>query len=161
VPSFSLLYSFDEPLSNPAVTLKIIGHQWYWSYEYSDFEYDFFFSSYMVDVRKPEGLIHVEDANFRGYRLLEVDKRVLLPVGVAVRLLITSNDVLHSWAVPAFAVKSDAIPGRLNQIIMVVSRPGVYYGQCSELCGINHGFMPIVIECVDLESYIAKLTKKL
>lgn len=147
LPSFALLYSYDEPLSNPIVTLKIIGHQWYWTVEYSDYlnGANIIFDSYMV---------HEDELRVGQLRLLEVDQRIILPVGVSIRVLITAADVLHSWALPAFAVKADAIPGRLNQIMMLITRPGVFYGQCSELCGVNHGFMPIVVEAVEMSAYL-------
>jgi cytochrome c oxidase subunit 2 len=148
IPSFSLLYSVDE-IIDPTITLKIIGHQWYWSYEYSDFLTEsgesIDFDSYMV----PE-----EDLIKGRLRLLEVDNRVILPVNTHIRLVVSAADVLHSWAVPSFGIKLDACPGRLNQTSLYVKREGVYYGQCSEICGVNHGFMPIVVEVVSLEKYI-------
>nr|WAB69868.1 cytochrome c oxidase subunit II [Osteocephalus leprieurii]WAB69920.1 cytochrome c oxidase subunit II [Osteocephalus yasuni]WAB69894.1 cytochrome c oxidase subunit II [Osteocephalus leprieurii]WAB70115.1 cytochrome c oxidase subunit II [Osteocephalus leprieurii]WAB70128.1 cytochrome c oxidase subunit II [Osteocephalus leprieurii] len=135
LPSLRILYLMDE-ISNPDLTVKAIGHQWYWSYEYSDFT-DLNFDSYMVPTK---------DLTPGQFRLLEVDNRMVTPVGMATRTLITAEDVLHSWAVPALGVKTDAIPGRLNQASFLVSRPGIYYGQCSEICGANHSFMPIVVE---------------
>jgi cytochrome c oxidase subunit 2 len=156
VPSFALLYSMDEVI-DPAMTLKVIGHQWYWSYEYSDFNsleggetlnYD----SYMV----PE-----EDLQAGHLRLLEVDNRVVLPVNTHIRVLVTAADVLHCWAMPSFGLKIDACPGRLNQTATFIKREGVYYGQCSEICGVNHGFMPIVIEAVSSEKYIDWISSKL
>jgi cytochrome c oxidase subunit 2 len=143
VPSFALLYSMDEVI-DPTVTLKVIGHQWYWSYEYSDQESNINFDSYMI----PES-----DLELGQPRLLEVDNRVIIPTNTHVRVLITSSDVLHSWAVPSLGIKLDACPGRLNQTSMFIKRHGVFYGQCSEICGINHGFMPIVVESVSLENY--------
>jgi len=140
IPSFSLLYSLDE-LIDPLVTLKIVGHQWYWSYEYSDYTTldggeSLNFDSYMLNVNDlPEGT----------FRLLEVDNRVFLPTATHIRLLVTAADVLHSWAIPSFGVKVDACPGRLSQASLFLKREGVYYGQCSEICGVNHGFMPIVV----------------
>nr|YP_009945356.1 cytochrome c oxidase subunit II [Epanerchodus koreanus]QOE55892.1 cytochrome c oxidase subunit II [Epanerchodus koreanus] len=134
-PSLRLLYLLDES-SIPSLTLKVIGHQWYWSYEYSDFlisEFD----SYMLS----ESLLY-------GFRLLDVDNRVVLPVNCMVRSLISSSDVIHSWAVPSLGVKLDAVPGRLNQVSFFVERVGLLFGQCSEICGSNHSFMPIVIESV-------------
>lgn len=145
-PSLILLYCYDRPhITKPYFTFKAIGHQWYWSYEYSDFattrlpelNEHIKFDSYMV---------HMDDLQLGEFRLLEVDNRVVLPIGVCSRLIATAADVLHSWAVPALGVKIDAIPGRLNQFWVVVDRPGTFYGQCSELCGVNHGFMPIVVE---------------
>jgi cytochrome c oxidase subunit 2 len=145
IPSFILLYSLDEVI-NPSITLKAIGHQWYWSYEYSDYtdENSINFDSYMITEN---------DLEIGQFRLLEVDNRVVLPINTHVRVLITAGDVLHSWAVPSMNIKADAVPGRLNQLTIFVKRPGVYYGQCSELCGVNHAFMPIVIEAVSLWNY--------
>lgn len=151
IPSFSLLYSMDE-MVDPAITLKIIGHQWYWSYEYSDnifneniIEKQINFDSYMI----PDNTL-----TFGQLRLLEVDNRILLPIKTHIRLIITSADVLHSWAIPSFGIKVDACPGRLNQAMLYIKRPGVFYGQCSELCGANHGFMPIVVESVKKVDYL-------
>lgn len=155
IPSFALLYSMDEVV-DPAVTVKAIGHQWYWSYEYSDYnqsdEETVAFDSYMI----PE-----DDLAVGQLRLLDVDNRVVIPVSSHIRLIITSADVLHSWAVPSLGVKCDAVPGRLNQVSMFVKREGVFYGQCSELCGANHGFMPIVVEAVSLQDYVAWVANKL
>ena len=147
-PSFSLLYSIDE-LHDPKITLKIIGHQWYWSYEYSDYvinsiEESIMFDSYMVTE---------DDLTFGALRLLEVDNRVVLPYNTDIRLLITSSDVLHSWAVPALGVKMDACLGRLNQVALHIFRQGIFYGQCSELCGVQHSGMPIVVEAVSIKAY--------
>lgn len=144
VPSFALLYAMDEVV-DPAITIKAVGHQWYWSYEYSDYENDISFDSYMVSE---------DDLQLGDLRLLEVDHRVVVPVNTHVRVIVTSADVLHSWAIPSLGVKVDACPGRLNQASLFVKRTGLFYGQCSEICGVNHAFMPIVIEAVDLPSYI-------
>nr|ACR22929.1 cytochrome c oxidase subunit II [Questa ersei] len=145
IPSLHLLYLMDE-MKSPMFTLKVVGHQWYWSYEYSDFHKALTFDSYMLlDPDLPKG----------GFRLLDVDNRAILPYKTELRLLITSADVIHSWAIPAASIKIDAIPGRLNQIGLSFSRPGVYYGQCSELCGANHSFMPIVIEVISPSSFIS------
>ena len=155
VPSFALLYSMDE-IVDPSITLKAIGHQWYWTYELSDYsendENSIVFDSYMV----PE-----DDLTLGQLRLLEVDNRVVLPIQTHVRVLVTAADVLHSWAVPSLGVKCDAVPGRLNQTSIFLQRPGVFYGQCSEICGVNHGFMPIVVEGVSLDEYITWLSNKL
>jgi len=155
IPSFALLYAIDE-LHNPQITLKVIGNQWYWSYEFSDYV-----------IKGPEDTIKIdsymvleEDLAKGQLRLLEVDERILLPERISIRILITSRDVIHSWAIPSLGVKMDACPGRLNQVGMFIRRTGVYFGQCSELCGINHAFMPIVIEGVTLEDYQYWLTKK-
>nr|NP_659303.1 cytochrome c oxidase subunit II [Macroscelides proboscideus]CAD13398.1 cytochrome oxidase subunit II [Macroscelides proboscideus] len=142
LPSLRILYMMDE-IYSPVMTVKTMGHQWYWSYEYTDFT-DLSFDSYMIPTNEltPGGL-----------RLLEVDNRVVLPADVPIRMLISSEDVLHSWAVPALAVKTDAIPGRLNQATLSSTRPGLFYGQCSEICGSNHSFMPIVLEIVPLKYF--------
>jgi cytochrome c oxidase subunit 1 len=148
VPSFGLLYSIDE-MCDPKATIKAISHQWYWTYEYSDRalsdDTSVIFDSYMI----PES-----DLELGQLRLLEVDNRVVLPVNVSIRVIITSTDVLHSWAVPSLGVKCDAVPGRLNQISLFADREGVFYGQCSELCGANHGFMPIVVEAVTNHEFL-------
>lgn len=148
IPSFALLYSMDEVVVDPAITIKAIGHQWYWTYEYSDYnssdEQSLTFDSYMI----PE-----DDLELGQSRLLEVDNRVVVPAKTFLRIILTSADVLHSWAVPSLGVKCDAVPGRLNQISILVQREGVYYGQCSEICGTNHAFMPIVVEAVSRKDY--------
>jgi cytochrome c oxidase subunit 2 len=147
IPSFALLYSTDE-LNSPSITLKVIGHQWYWTYEYSDYtetdEESIVFDSYMI----PE-----DDLELGQLRLLEVDNRVVLPTKTHVRVILTSADVLHCWAIPSLGVKCDCVPGRLNQISIFLDREGLFYGQCSELCGANHGFMPIVVESVSMDEY--------
>jgi len=143
-PSIRILYLIDEVYS-PLITLKTLGHQWYWRYEYSDFP-DKEFDSYIIPL------------NSRGnnsIRLLEVDNCISLPFGFQVRNLVTSTDVLHSWTIPAVGVKVDAVPGRLNQLNIYFRRPGIFYGQCSEICGANHRFMPISIESVTLKDFIA------
>nr|YP_010611022.1 cytochrome c oxidase subunit II [Histiotus macrotus]WAQ70500.1 cytochrome c oxidase subunit II [Histiotus macrotus]WAQ70513.1 cytochrome c oxidase subunit II [Histiotus macrotus]WAQ70526.1 cytochrome c oxidase subunit II [Histiotus macrotus]WAQ70630.1 cytochrome c oxidase subunit II [Histiotus macrotus]WAQ70669.1 cytochrome c oxidase subunit II [Histiotus macrotus] len=142
LPSLRILYMMDE-INNPSVTIKTMGHQWYWSYEYTDYE-DLTFDSYMIPTNElsPGQL-----------RLLEVDNRVVLPSELTIRMLISSEDVLHSWAVPSLGLKTDAIPGRLNQTTLLSTRPGLYYGQCSEICGSNHSFMPIVLEMVPLKFF--------
>lgn len=155
IPSFALLYSMDE-IIDPAMTIKTIGHQWYWSYEYSDYHTNDIesvaFDSYMI----PE-----EDLEEGQLRLLEVDNRIIVPTHTHIRMLVTSTDVIHSWAVPSLGVKVDAVPGRLNQLSFFIQREGTYHGQCSEICGVNHGFMPIVVEAVSLEDYIDWIYSKL
>ena len=155
VPSFALLYSVDEVV-DPALTLKVIGHQWYWSYEYSDVENEdgeaVAFDAYLV----PD-----EDLAVGELRLLNTDNRVVLPAFSHIRLIITAADVLHCWTVPSFGVKLDACPGRLNQAALFVTRPGLFYGQCSEICGVNHGFMPITVEVKSVEGYVAWLAEEL
>jgi len=142
-PSLRLLYLIDE-VSEPTITLKAIGHQWYWRYEYSDF-FNLEFDSYIIPT---------EDLECGQFRLLEVDNRVVVPMGVEVRVLVSSADVIHAWTVPSLGVKVDAVPGRLNQLGFISNRPGVFYGQCSEICGSNHSFMPISIEVVNRATFI-------
>nr|YP_009131230.1 cytochrome c oxidase subunit II [Cryptochiton stelleri]AIA77079.1 cytochrome c oxidase subunit II [Cryptochiton stelleri] len=142
-PSLRLLYLLDE-VEEPALTIKVVGHQWYWSYEYSDF-LNLDFDSYMIPL---------EDLEEGGYRLLDVDNRSVVPMKTKVRVLVTAADVLHSWTVPSLGVKADAVPGRLNQLSFFSNYPGVFYGQCSEICGANHSFMPIVLEVVDSDSFV-------
>nr|BAK23137.1 cytochrome c oxidase subunit II [Luciosoma setigerum] len=142
LPSLRILYLMDE-INDPHMTIKAVGHQWYWSYEYTDYE-NLEFDSYMIPT---------QDLTPGGFRLLETDHRMVIPKESPVRILISAEDVLHSWAVPSLGVKMDAVPGRLNQTTFMVTRPGVFYGQCSEICGANHSFMPIVIEAVPLESF--------
>uniref|UniRef100_A0AAU6QFY4 Cytochrome c oxidase subunit 2 n=1 Tax=Nepsalus insolitus TaxID=2957736 RepID=A0AAU6QFY4_9NEOP len=143
LPSLRLLYLLDE-VDNPSITLKAIGHQWYWSYEYSDF-LNVEFDSYMIPTN---------ELSMNGFRLLDVDNRTTLPTYTQVRMLITAADVLHSWTVPAMGVKIDATPGRLNQTNFFINRPGLFFGQCSEICGANHSFMPIVIESIPMKMFI-------
>nr|YP_003204800.1 cytochrome c oxidase subunit II [Monoplex parthenopeus]ACF04881.1 cytochrome c oxidase subunit II [Monoplex parthenopeus] len=143
LPSLRLLYLLDE-VGDCSLTVKSIGHQWYWSYEYSDF-LNIEFDSYMIPTNE------LEPGDFR---LLEVDHRVVLPTQTDIRVLVTSADVIHSWTVPSLGVKADAIPGRLNQLSFYIKYPGVFYGQCSEICGANHSFMPIVLEAIPLENFM-------
>nr|UYK51689.1 cytochrome c oxidase subunit 2 [Asterias amurensis] len=142
LPSLQLLYLIDE-VNNPFLTIKAIGHQWYWSYEYADYR-DLEFDSYMISTN---------DLSLGNPRLLEVDNRLTLPAQTPIRVLVTSSDVLHSWTVPSLGIKMDAVPGRLNQVNFFISRCGLFYGQCSEICGANHSFMPIVIESVNFSSF--------
>nr|YP_007374563.1 cytochrome c oxidase subunit II [Boulengerula boulengeri]ACS37004.1 cytochrome c oxidase subunit II [Boulengerula boulengeri] len=142
LPSLRILYLMDE-VDNPHLTIKSIGHQWYWSYEFSDY-FPLMFDSYMTPTN------NLAPGQFR---LLEVDNRMVIPMESPIRMLVSAEDVLHSWAVPSLGVKTDAIPGRLNQTTFLVTRPGVYYGQCSEICGANHSFMPIVIESVPTHTF--------
>lgn len=155
IPSFALLYAIDE-LHNPKITLKAIGNQWYWSYEFSDYIGEI--SNESIDF--DSYMILEEDLVEGAYRLLEVDERVLLPERTSIRVLVTSLDVIHSWAIPSLGIKMDACPGRLNQVGMYIRRRGIYFGQCSELCGVNHAFMPIVIEAVSLDTYKEFLVQK-
>nr|QWC53765.1 cytochrome c oxidase subunit II [Chudania hellerina] len=143
LPSLRILYLLEE-ISNPMITIKSIGHQWYWSYEYSDFK-KIEFDSYMKPTNE---LMNSE------FRLLDTDNRLILPFNVKTRILVTSSDVIHSWTVPSIGIKVDASPGRLNQSSMKIMRPGLFFGQCSEICGSNHSFMPIVLESISIESFL-------
>nr|AII98651.1 cytochrome c oxidase subunit II [Daubentonia madagascariensis]AII98664.1 cytochrome c oxidase subunit II [Daubentonia madagascariensis]AII98677.1 cytochrome c oxidase subunit II [Daubentonia madagascariensis]AII98690.1 cytochrome c oxidase subunit II [Daubentonia madagascariensis] len=142
LPSLRILYMMDE-INNPSLTIKTMGHQWYWTYEYTDYE-NMTFDSYMTSTN---------DLTPGELRLLEVDNRMILPTELPIRVLVSSEDVLHSWTVPSLGLKTDAIPGRLNQTTLMASRPGLYYGQCSEICGANHSFMPIVLELIPLKYF--------
>nr|YP_009743812.1 cytochrome c oxidase subunit II [Ambulyx substrigilis]QIE12574.1 cytochrome c oxidase subunit II [Ambulyx substrigilis] len=143
LPSLRLLYLLDE-LNNPLITLKSIGHQWYWSYEYSDF-HNIEFDSYMIPSN---------ELSMNNFRLLDVDNRIILPMNNQIRIMVTATDVIHSWTIPSLGVKVDANPGRLNQTNFFINRPGIFYGQCSEICGANHSFMPIVIESISIKNFI-------
>jgi len=147
-PSLRILYLLDE-INNPTISIKAIGHQWYWSYEYSDFN-EIEFDSYITPFN---------EINLEGFRLLDVDNRIILPINNQIRILVTATDVLHSWTVPSLGVKVDANPGRLNQTNFYINRPGLYYGQCSEICGANHSFMPIVIERTPSKFFISWIKK--
>nr|ADK54953.1 cytochrome oxidase subunit II [Arphia conspersa] len=147
LPSLRLLYLLDDS-SNALITIKTIGRQWYWSYEYSDF-INVEFDTYM----KPEKELEQEE-----FRLLEVDNRTILPMNTEVRVLTSASDVLHSWAIPALGIKIDATPGRLNQGTFLINRPGLFFGQCSEICGANHSFMPFVIESTSVKLFIKWLS---
>lgn len=150
-PSFKLLYLMDE-VSDPSMSVLAEGHQWYWSYQYPDFlnkEDDFIdYDSYLV----PES-----DLENGSLRLLEVDNRVILPEQTHVRFIVTAADVIHSFACPSLGIKCDAYPGRLNQASVYINRPGVFFGQCSEICGILHSSMPIAIESVTIEKFVSWL----
>jgi len=140
IPSLRLLYLIDES-NEPMLTLKAIGHQWYWSYEYSDFSH-ISYDSFILPTKS------ISNGEFR---LLEVDNRLVVPINTEIRLLVTASDVIHAWTIPALRIKADAIPGRLNQQRFTLRRAGVFYGQCSEICGANHSFMPIVLESVNIK----------
>jgi len=144
IPSFKLLYFMDRT-TDPELTIKAIGHQWYWSYEYPD-DGDFTFDAYMVAD---------SDLEPGQPRLLTTDNAIVLPVDTNIQVLVTAADVLHSWAVPAFGVKMDGVPGRINETWFRIEEPGMYYGQCSELCGDLHGFMPIMVHAMAKEDYKA------
>jgi cytochrome c oxidase subunit II len=142
VPSFKVLYYMDKT-QDAEMTLKVTGRQWYWDYSYPD-QGNIGFSSYMI----PD-----EEIKPGQKRLLEVDNRIVLPIDTNIRILVTAGDVIHSWAMPALGIKKDAIPGRINETWARIDKEGVYYGQCSEICGTNHGFMPIAIEAVSKERF--------
>lgn len=153
-PSFILLYLCDSVLT-PALTIKVIGLQWYWQYEYSDFITEtgetIQFDSYVV----PEELL--EEGQLR---LLDTDTSIVVPVDTHVRFVVTANDVIHCFAIPSLGIKIDATPGRLNQVSALIQRTGVFYGQCMELCGVNHSAMPIKVECVTINEFIEWLSEQ-
>jgi cytochrome c oxidase subunit 2 len=146
IPSVSLLYSIEEPIE-PTLTIHVIGHQWYWTYYYPFF-----------DIKFDSCLIPESELKFGELRLLEVDNRLVIPFGCHIRLLITSADVLHSWTIPSFGIKVDACPGRMNQAHLFCKLIGIFHGQCSEICGVGHGFMPIVVQSVESSSFIRYVT---
>ena len=142
VTSLKLLYFMDKT-HNPEMTLKVTGHQWYWQYEYPD-DGGFTFDSFMVAD---------EDLKEGQPRMLTVDEEVVLPINTDIRVLVASGDVIHNWSVPSFGIKIDLLPGRINETWVRINREGVFKGQCSELCGTNHGFMPISVRAVSKEAY--------
>nr|YP_010464251.1 cytochrome c oxidase subunit II [Cteniopinus hypocrita]UUL71628.1 cytochrome c oxidase subunit 2 [Cteniopinus hypocrita] len=148
LPSLRLIYILDET-NNPLISIKTIGHQWYWSYEYSDFK-NIEFDSYMIPI---------QDMKNFNFRLLDVENRMVVPFMSQVRMIITAADVIHSWTIPALGVKVDATPGRLNQTSFTSSRSTILYGQCSEICGANHSFMPIVVESISPSFFIKWISK--
>nr|YP_010022487.1 cytochrome c oxidase subunit II [Fer nigripennis]QON98897.1 cytochrome c oxidase subunit II [Fer nigripennis] len=148
MPSLRLLYLMDDSM-NTLITIKTIGRQWYWSYEYSDF-INIEFDMYMTSEKNLE---------INGFRLLDVDNRAVMPMNIEIRMLTSASDVLHSWAIPSMGIKIDAMPGRLNQGTLTMNRPGLFFGQCSEICGANHSFMPIVIESTSINMFIKWLSK--
>lgn len=141
IPSLKILYRLEE-IVNPILIIKIVGHQWYWRYEYSDFLF-IEFDSFIINLIEDKIII----------RLLDVDNRLILPNNLGIRALITSLDVIHSWAIPRLGIKVDAIPGRINQCLFILRRLGLYFGQCSEICGLNHSFIPIVLEVINLKYF--------
>nr|UVU30530.1 cytochrome c oxidase subunit 2 [Xorides funiuensis] len=148
MPSLKILYLTEE-IINPLLSIKSIGHQWYWKYEYSDFK-NIEFDSFMIQNQ------NLKNNNFR---LLDVDNNLVIPMNNQIRMMISSIDVIHSWTVPSLGVKIDAIPGRINQTLIFMKRPGIYFGQCSEICGMNHSFMPIVIESTSNMNFMSWLKK--
>jgi cytochrome c oxidase subunit 2 len=152
IPSFKLLYYADRT-PDAEMTVKAVGHQWYWSYEYPD-NGNFTFDSRLTCRTAEECTQNAKDG-VTPLRMLDTDQRVVVPVATNVRLLVTAADVIHSWALPAFGVKLDAVPGRINETWFRAEREGVYYGQCSELCGVDHAYMPIAVEVVSKEKFDA------
>jgi len=142
-PSLYLLYLIED-ISSPSLTVKVVGHQWYWEYQYSNSWFNYSFDSYMIHENSEAPLLYS----------LDVDNRLVLPTLANILFLVTSADVLHSWTVPSLGIKVDACPGRLNYLTTISSYSGVYYGQCSEICGSNHRFIPIVVEFVPIENYL-------
>nr|YP_009480269.1 cytochrome c oxidase subunit II [Navis striatus]AIZ58454.1 cytochrome c oxidase subunit II [Navis striatus]AIZ58467.1 cytochrome c oxidase subunit II [Navis striatus]AMX74121.1 cytochrome c oxidase subunit II [Navis striatus]QLD97026.1 cytochrome c oxidase subunit 2 [Navis striatus]QLD97039.1 cytochrome c oxidase subunit 2 [Navis striatus] len=147
LPSLRLLYLMEESYT-PSLTIKIIGHQWYWSYEYPDFNMEF--DSFMIPNTELKNNM---------FRLLEVDNRTIIPMNSNLRFLVSSADVIHSWTIPTLGLKMDAIPGRLNQMFSYINRPGIFFGQCSEICGANHSFMPISLEILSLNNFLTWISK--
>ena len=152
VPSFALLYSMEE-FVEPSLSVKVTGHQWYWCYEFSNCKEPNL--AQLIEGKKYESyMVATSDLVEGELRLLEVDQRLLLPIKTHIQVYVTAADVLHCWTVPSLGVKLDACPGRLNQVSTYIKRAGVFYGQCSEICGINHGFMPIVVEAVSMKEFV-------
>nr|YP_010531062.1 cytochrome c oxidase subunit II [Cladolidia robusta]UXW93609.1 cytochrome c oxidase subunit II [Cladolidia robusta] len=148
MPSLKTLYMIEES-NNPMLTIKAIGHQWYWSYEYSDLN-KIDMDSYM----KPN-----QELKNNNMRLLDTDYQMILPFNTPIRILTSSLDVIHSWTIPCLGIKIDASPGRINQANMYINKPGIYYGQCSEICGTNHSFMPIMAEAINTNMFMKWLIK--
>nr|ARO35456.1 cytochrome c oxidase subunit 2 [Photinus pyralis] len=143
LPSLQILYLMDE-ITSPNITVKSIGHQWFWSYELSDFQ-NVEFDSYMTPINEQSP---------HSFRLLDVDNQLILPYNSIIRMIISSTDVIHSWTIPSAGIKIDATPGRLNQTSFFMNQPGIFFGQCSEICGMNHSFMPIMIESISSLHFI-------
>ena len=149
IPSLLLLYMLDESIDSN-LTIKAIGHQWYWSYEYRDF----WAIGNGSQVEFDAYIIPTNELTRDIFRLLDVDTRIVVPFNIHVRVLISSADVLHAWTVPSLGVKADAVPGRLNQVKFIAQRAGLFFGQCSEICGANHRFIPIVLEIVNSKTFL-------
>ena len=139
-----------DEISDPSMTISAEGHQWYWSYQYSDF-----LNSNNDNIEFDSYIIPDSDLDLGQFRLLDVDNKVVIPTDTHIRLIVTGADVIHSFAVPSLGLKIDAVPGRLNQTSILAERTGTFYGQCSEICGVYHGFMPIAIEAVSIQDYLA------
>lgn len=153
-PSFKLLYLMDEIIS-PSMTVKAIGNQWFWQYEYSDFMDNDNNPIQLDSYTKP-----TEDLEDGELRLLDVDQSLIVPYDTNIRLIVTANDVIHSFALPSAGIKLDAYPGRLNQTSLLIERPGIFYGMCSELCGVGHSNMSIVVEAVSIEKFLSFLNEQ-
>jgi len=149
IPSLLLLYMLEESIDS-SLTIKVLGHQWYWRYEYTDF----WSISKNVQIEFDSYIIPTNELETNIFRLLDVDNRTIVPYSVHIRILISSADVLHAWTVPSLGVKADAMPGRLNQVKFIRQRPGIFFGQCSEICGANHRFIPIVIEIININYFL-------
>lgn len=143
LPSLKILYLIDE-VNNPLITIKAIGHQWYWRYEYSE----------LKNIEVESYIKPINELKNREFRLLDVDNRLILPIKSNIRILVTSSDVIHSWTIPRIGLKIDGTPGRINQGNLNMNRPGLIYGQCSEICGANHRFIPIVVERISINQFI-------
>ena len=156
LPSLVLLYTLEESINQKSVTLKSVGHQWYWRYEYPEFKSIISLETHRFDSY----IVPVRELTTGEFRLLEVDNRVTLPQNTPIRVLVTRADVLHSWTVPRLGVKADAVPGRLNQLNLESNISGVFYGQCSEICGANHRFIPIVVQFIELRDWIKSQLRK-
>lgn len=143
IPSLKILYITEENHINK-LTIKCIGHQWYWRYEYSDF----------INIEFDSYIISSNDLIINGFRLLDTDNRCILPFNLPIRILTSSIDVIHSWTIPSLGIKIDGTPGRLNQTNFLINRPSLFFGQCSEICGANHSFIPIIIERVNIKYFI-------
>jgi len=142
LPSLRLLYLIEESFE-PSITIKVTGHQWYWSYEYTDF--NIIFDSFITPSKEIE---------IDSFRLLDVDNRIIIPFNNNIRFLVTSTDVIHAWSMPSMGLKIDAVPGRLNQFSSISNYSGLFFGQCSEICGSNHRFMPITLESTSIKNFI-------
>ena len=170
IPSFALLYAMDE-IIDPKITVKAIGYQWFWNYEYAETKEEILFNEktdflgyniyeYRNYLNYDSIMYSEEDLPFGYHRLLDVDHQIILPTNVHIRLMVTAGDVIHSFAVPSLGIKIDAVPGRMNQVGIFIKRSGIFYGQCSELCGVNHGFMPIVVKAVNYSNFLKWYYKK-
>lgn len=164
IPSFALLYAMDE-IIDPKITIKAIGYQWFWNYEYAETKEEFLFNEktdilgyniyeYRNYLNYDSIMYGEDDLPFGYHRLLDVDHQMILPINIHIRLMVTAGDVIHSFAVPSLGIKIDAVPGRMNQVGIFIKRSGIFYGQCSELCGVNHGFMPIVVKAVNYSNFL-------